>query len=300
MKNLSLKRFDIGTDIETLKNVMEEDGALVLKSALGAEQLKALYSDLDDTFTNSSFCDGLFYGGKTKRIHSLIAKSVTCQSLATNQTILGVARELMGPYCEKIQINITQGIQIHPGERMQVPHRDDAMFSQMGHNYSMINALWAYSDFTKENGATFLALGSHKWEDKSRLPAPEELTYAEMSAGDVLIYVASLIHGGGQNITSTPRTAVVIGYCLGWLRQSENQYLAVPPYVAKNLSKELQDLLGYSVHRPNLGMYEGNEPNIIFTGADLTSLVTHDWMLPEHNKIIAENYDQLMSPYLAA
>ena len=38
-----------------------------------------------------------------------------------------------------------------------------------------------------------------------------------------------------------------ITYCLGWLRQEENQYLSCPPHIAKDLSPELQDLLGYTM-----------------------------------------------------
>jgi ectoine hydroxylase-related dioxygenase (phytanoyl-CoA dioxygenase family) len=33
----------------------------------------------------------------------------------------------------------------------------------------------------------------------------------------------------------------------GWLRQEENQYLAVPPEVAKNLPVRIQKLLGYAL-----------------------------------------------------
>ena len=57
-----------------------------------------------------------------------------------------------------------------------------------------------------------------------------------------------------------PRTGIVISYCLGWLRQAENQYLAVPPEIARTLPDELQRLLGYFVHEPNLGCVEGEDP----------------------------------------
>ena len=52
----------------------------------------------------------------------------------------------------------------------------------------------------------------------------------------------------------------MISYCLGWLRQAENQYLAVPPDIARALPEELQRLLGYFVHEPNLGSVEGQDP----------------------------------------
>ena len=36
-------------------------------------------------------------------------------------------------------------------------------------------------------------------------------------------------------------------YILGWLRQEENQYLAVPPEIARTLPENLQRLVGYQL-----------------------------------------------------
>jgi ectoine hydroxylase-related dioxygenase (phytanoyl-CoA dioxygenase family) len=47
-----------------------------------------------------------------------------------------------------------------------------------------------------------------------------------MPKGSVVIYLGSTLHGGGATAV-TPRKAVVNTYCLGWLRQEENQYLTL-------------------------------------------------------------------------
>ena len=39
-----------------------------------------------------------------------------------------------------------------------------------------------------------------------------------------------------------------ISYVLGWLRTEENNYLAVPPEVARTLPHAAQEVLGYAVH----------------------------------------------------
>ena len=67
--------------------------------------------------------------------------------------------------------------------------------------------MWAITDFTKENGATQVVPGSHKW-DKERMPLDEEIENAEMSAGSVFIYTGSVMHGGGANQTSENRLGV--------------------------------------------------------------------------------------------
>ncbi len=36
-----------------------------------------------------------------------------------------------------------------------------------------------------------------------------------------------------------------INYCRGWVRQQENQYLAVPRPLAKSLPQALQKMIGY-------------------------------------------------------
>jgi len=107
-----------------------------------------------------------------------------------------------------------------------------------------------------------------------------------MKAGDILIYLGSTYHSGGANISQTPRTGIVISYCLGWLRQFENQYFAAPPNVARHFSSELQDLLGYSVHRPNLGMYEGTEPRVLLAEFDQKKIVSKDCLTEDQNEII--------------
>ena len=55
-----------------------------------------------------------------------------------------------------------------------------------------------------------------------------------------------------------------ITYCLGWLRQEENQYLSCPPHIAKDLQPELQELLGYTQGNYALGYFsdpESDQPN---------------------------------------
>ena len=49
--------------------------------------------------------------------------------------------------------------------------------------------------------------------------------------------------------------AINLTYCLGWLRQEENQYLSCPPEIARTLDRKLQTLLGYAMGSYALGYY---------------------------------------------
>ena len=84
-------------------------------------------------------------------------------------------------------LNLTQAIQIGPGEPAQVIHRDDLMFNFAHPEFeAMINAMWAVDDFTAENGATHVVPGSHKWP-LDRQAQPHEETQGVMKSGSVLI-----------------------------------------------------------------------------------------------------------------
>lgn len=288
--NCSIERVKASEDINKIMHIMDRDGAVIITGLMPNNEVEELHKELDVLFQQAPFCQGLFYGNNTKRLHSLVAKSENCRKMVMHNLMLEIMKRVLEGFCDKIQLNLTQGIQIWPGEKAQVLHRDDSMFPFKTKPFEfMVNAMWAYSEFTKDNGATIVVPGSHKWEDKNRIPKSSEITQAEMKPGEVLVYLGSLIHAGGENRSSSPRTGIAISYCLGWLRQSENQYFAAPPPIAKHFAKELQDLLGYCVQRPNLGMYEGNEPNILFGNLD-KELITYDWLTPEQNELLRRYY----------
>jgi ectoine hydroxylase-related dioxygenase (phytanoyl-CoA dioxygenase family) len=289
MTNAVLRQIKCTESTEDAMEILSQDGALIISELLSNQEYADLRRELDPEFAQADFCKGLFYGEATKRIHSLARKSSTICSMIMRPKVVEIMQLILGPNCDKIQLNLTQGIQIWPGEKAQVIHRDDSMFPVKHKPFEfMVNAMWAYTEFTKDNGATIVVPGSHRW-DVDRMPAEHEIALAEMQPGEVLIYLGSVIHAGGQNRSELPRTGIALSYCLGWLRQSENQYFAAPPEIAKHFSKDLQEMLGYSVQRPNLGMYEGAEPNILFEEYP-GKIITKDWLTPDQNAQIRQYY----------
>jgi ectoine hydroxylase-related dioxygenase (phytanoyl-CoA dioxygenase family) len=159
-----------------------------------------------------------------------------------------------------MRLNMTQAIRIHPGQKAQAPHRDEEMWpaDPNGQIWSL-NVMWAVSDFTETNGATRLWPRSHI-ERLGRSPDPQHAIQGVMKAGSALVYLGGLTHSGGANRSDADRTGVVIGYCAGWLRTYEEQFLAYPRDVARWFPEELQRLIGYRWHRPNIGGWEGQDP----------------------------------------
>ena len=100
----------------------------------------------------------------------------------------------------------------------------------------------------------------------NRSPKPDEVKIAEMPAGSVLLYVGNMLHGGGANNSTTSRCGLNLVYALGWLRQEENQYLAVPVSEVKTFPPELQRLMGYDLGPVNLGFVDHKHPFEILNG----------------------------------
>lgn len=206
---------------------------------------------------------GPFTGLRTRRTMRLVVKSLATHEMILNDTLQKSLSELFRGEAFHHQLHLTEAVRIEPGEAAQSLHRDDGTFPfRHPSPPNTINTIWALDDFTVENGATRVIPYSHLWDDDRR-PREHEAQPAVMPRGSVLIMDGALYHGGGANLSATPRTAAILAYSLAWLRPLENPQLAVPPHIAKNLQAELQDLLGYRTHG-FLGNYEGNQPKATF------------------------------------
>ena len=248
---------DAETTIDEILKVLDQDAAVIIENVISMDAVEALKSDLAPYLSKEAFGRDEFTGFSTKRIGALIARSNACRELALNPLVINVAEQYLNPFADGYQLNFTSAVSIGPGETKQVLHRDRGIWGGYLPRQvePLMSTIWAVTKFTKENGATQLVPGSHKW-DKERKPDDTEIAYAEMNSGSVLLYTGSILHGGGANKTASEiRTGVFLHYALNWLRQEENQYLSCPPSIAKELSTELRSLIGYSKGGYVLGFY---------------------------------------------
>ena len=66
--------------------------------------------------------------------------------------------------------------------------------------------------------------------------------------------LSSCYHGGSANTTQDEERLIFSCFMTrGWLRQEENQYLAVPLEVAKTLPLRIQRLMGYAISEVRSG-----------------------------------------------
>jgi ectoine hydroxylase-related dioxygenase (phytanoyl-CoA dioxygenase family) len=251
-----------GAVLDEVLAILDRDGAVILEDALSASRIRSILDEIAPFIAGTAPFDDDFVGRATTRTGGLVARSKTARGAVMHPVVLEAARAFLTRYSTNIQLNLTQIMRLLPGEKAQGLHRDRYIWSRSlaREIEPQFNTMWAMTEFTEENGATRVIPGSQQW-DWEREPIASETIPAEMRAGSVLLYTGSVLHGGGANRSSAPRIGMNLTYLLDWLRQEENQYLSCPPEIARGLSPELQDLLGYTVGNGALGYYSKPEPS---------------------------------------
>lgn len=251
-----LRHLPPDANVGDVLSALDEDGALIIDDAMTIERLDKLKSEIMPYVEATPGGRDEFTGSRTTRTGALAARSELCRTLIMDQRVIKLCDAFLLPFADRYQIHLTQLIRIMDGQQRQMLHRDRLAWGGFLRPdiEPQLNTIWAVTDFTPENGATCVVPGSHRW-NPDRQATEEEIAVAEMREGSVLIYSGSVIHSGGANVSGKDRLGLNITYCLGWLRQEENQYLSCPPGIARNFSPELQAIPGYALGSYALGYF---------------------------------------------
>jgi hypothetical protein len=264
------------------------DGYCVVPGLLDGTEIEALDRDLASDFAETPFCSGNFYGERTKRFGRLLARAALARNLVMHPLVLSICEAVLEPWCDCIQLNLTQALALHPGARPQFPHRDQDMWrGAIGDTEYLVNVMWPFTPYTADNGATLIYPNSHGRAALDPEPKGEPFA-AELIPGSALLFLGSTLHGAGGNRTDSVRRGAIISYCLGWLKPYENQWLAYPPEVAKRFDPDLAALVGYRQHRPNLGNFEGQCPSVLLENGGTERLAATDALRPDQEAMLED------------
>jgi ectoine hydroxylase-related dioxygenase (phytanoyl-CoA dioxygenase family) len=226
---------------------LQQEGCAVVERMVSTDLLARARQELQPYLDATPPGNDDFAGRRTRRTGALIARSATCRDLVMHPTVLAAVGAVLANGTS-FQVHLTQVIAIGPGEPGQLIHRDQWAFDffpfPTGYEVQC-NTIWAMTDFTIANGATRIVPGSHRLPDGQKFKH-EQAEAAEMPAGSVLFYTGSLYHGAGANSSESTRYGLNLTYARSWLRQEENQYLAVPAEIARTLPEALLRLMGYA------------------------------------------------------
>jgi ectoine hydroxylase-related dioxygenase (phytanoyl-CoA dioxygenase family) len=253
-----LRHLPSSTPVDDVVRVLRDDGGVIVEDLIDDRTVAAINHEVDGwvdvadpAMRHLNPVIQMFFGDRTKHVGGVAGKSRTfATEVMIHPLFLGICDAILGPSCATYQLNLAHLIARGPGAEHQPLHRDELVWNLVPrpHPELQLASIVALVDFDATNGATRVAPGSHRW-DHDRHPEDHEIADAVMRAGSAVIYLGSTIHGGGANATPDRwRRGVHLSYTLGWLRTEENNYLAVPPAVARTLPRRAQEVLGYAVH----------------------------------------------------
>jgi ectoine hydroxylase-related dioxygenase (phytanoyl-CoA dioxygenase family) len=146
----------------TICEALDEHGYCIVHGFLSKSEVAEIKADLQRILADSNLVGrNDFEGFNTRRIYALFAKTRCFDDLATHPLVLSVLENVLGS--EHFLLSSPVGIEIAPGEKEQILHRDDGKYP-LPRPFAevIVNTMWAIDDFTLENGATVIIPGSHK------------------------------------------------------------------------------------------------------------------------------------------
>ena len=241
-------------DIGVVVNTIREQGYAVVENFLPKDAITGMRRAFNNEVPITEMRAIGTETGRTWRAHNLLAKTRAADDVFLDPRLRGIVDGVIGRYN---QINVTTLFNTLPGETKQFLHQDDGLWPiPRPHPPFLCNALFAFDDFTQENGATHLVPFSHTWSQP--VDQSVESIQIEMRPGSVVFWEGGMWHAGGANVTTDQeRMGLFISHQVSYLRPQEMQLLAIPPEVARHLPHKLQRLIGY--HTFGLGV-DGRDP----------------------------------------
>lgn len=250
------------------------DGYAVLHDAIEPDLVDELTEVIDRLMVDLGVERGTndFLGRHTRRIFNLLARDPVFAKIPLHPHVLPLVERVLDPQC---LLSSLTAIEMNPGQIAQPVHADDGSIAlRRPHQPIVCVAIWALTDFTEENGCTHLYPGSHRWPNRpAKGERPPDPVRAVMGKGSVIVYDGSIWHGGGDNRAGTRRLGIVVNHCAGFIRQEENQLLAVPREMAARFPRRLQQMLGYGVYRGLMGHVDQRDPGTLLDPDVATDMV---------------------------
>lgn len=144
------------------------------------------------------------------RICDLVNKGEVFDRLFLNERVLNLTQHLIGDDYKLSSLNLRSPKTSNKNQNLH----SDYPWAVKGNKCYACNALWAMDDMTKENGATRIIPGSHRWG----ITPPEGMENVQdnhsdqilvnLKAGDVLFVNSHVWHGGTANRSGKSRTII--------------------------------------------------------------------------------------------
>jgi hypothetical protein len=242
------------------RRALDTDGFVILTNAFSPEQCR----QAGDEFDRLSGIEGEEGGREVHtevgapRVSNIFNKTSVYDFSLTCAPLLAAAHYLLGDF--KVHgANLREPL---PGRGDQDLHVDAA--SDFVGDWRVLNGLILFDDMTKDNGATRVIPGSHRWRplawrtgpkregltadelakfpDDARAPYPGEI-YVTAPAGSIVAINSAIWHGGTRNTSGARRRQLHLSFTRRDLPQQLNQQAHLTPDLYHRLSPALRYLL---------------------------------------------------------
>lgn len=250
------------TDAQLRQHIttFDEQGFVVLERLIVPELVQELRNAMQkaEEVRGYAYAKTSFEGYRTVRINNLLTYDEAFWQVPLQPNVLQLAEALLD---KELLLSSLCTLTLGPGQEAQPLHDDMQQLNLPRPRPTMaVNAVWALSDFTEENGATRVVPGSHRYDSSPPYGGKVDSVAATMPAGSVMLFDSGLWHYGGANETQDRRYALSCYYCAGWMRQQENLQLGIPLDVARRFPRRLQELCGYGIYKGQYGHIDNGDP----------------------------------------
>jgi ectoine hydroxylase-related dioxygenase (phytanoyl-CoA dioxygenase family) len=195
---------------------------------------------------------------KNQRVWNLLNRDSVFSDLAEHPVAMRLVRETLGwpALLSNISGNITE-----PGGSQGMLHADQVFVPEPWPAQPQgINVAWCIDDFTRENGASEVVVGSHLWNrSPSETDVDVPMVSVEAPAGSVVAFESRVWHRTGANTSKNQtRAAIFPFYTRPIYRTQENWFLSLDPSVRRSASDTLLSLLAFQSE--GFGLVYGESP----------------------------------------
>jgi ectoine hydroxylase-related dioxygenase (phytanoyl-CoA dioxygenase family) len=225
---------------------LDELGYTVLVDLLSPAQVERAIAALNEIYEREK--DVLSHEPGTKRTFNLTARAEIFREIIQLPQLVACMAYLLGP---DYILSDMGGRSPLPGVAPQNLHRDGGRFlpdpPENARDVLPIAAqsMFAFSEFTTENGATRFVPRSHNTNIDPATVAPENEFLFTCAPGSVLVYDNRLVHGGGPNRTNVIRYSAQGFCCRKFVRPFCDHTRSIPAELVAAASPLLRRLWGF-------------------------------------------------------
>uniref|UniRef100_A0A7S0FZQ7 Phytanoyl-CoA dioxygenase family protein n=1 Tax=Pyrodinium bahamense TaxID=73915 RepID=A0A7S0FZQ7_9DINO len=256
------------TDLEVLQCDFMRWGYCLVADALSPEELAAATERLLDQAEaeraarvaqmGSHDANGVPWAGSRQLVSNLASKGRIFRQIAAFETRGGpLIEQLMTRILGKdLLIGSVHGVLVEQGAGLQTLHQDGGALPMPHPPYPLYaNIIYMYSDFSLENGGTYVLPGSHADKTGANVVTPETdphelirrsphgIVSLTAPAGTCFVSDGRLIHAGAPRKAPGLRLGNNAYYCRSTQRQQENPYVSF--CALEEASPKLRRLLGF-------------------------------------------------------